>query len=82
MCYYFLTPLPNFPGFATASCVPSIMVWLLWGGKFRNSSMAGLEELKKKLTPLFDAEKGFSPVNTLGGSDSDMVSLSWPLGNG
>lgn len=36
--------------------------------------MAGLEELKRKLTPLFDAEKGFSPVNTLNGSDSDMLS--------
>ncbi|KAL5764832.1 hypothetical protein ACOSQ2_017426 [Xanthoceras sorbifolium] len=36
--------------------------------------MAGLEELKKKLAPLFDAEKGFSPGSTLEPSDSCMLS--------
>lgn len=36
--------------------------------------MAGLEELKKKLTPLFDADKGFSPESTLNVGDSDMMS--------
>lgn len=36
--------------------------------------MAGLEELKKKLVPLFDAEKGFSLGSTLDPSDSYMVS--------
>ncbi|KMT12797.1 hypothetical protein BVRB_4g088910 [Beta vulgaris subsp. vulgaris] len=36
--------------------------------------MAALEELKKKLTPLFDAEKGFSSGNTLECGDSDMLS--------
>lgn len=35
--------------------------------------MAGLEELKKKLTPLFDAEKGLSFGSTLDPSDSYMV---------
>lgn len=35
--------------------------------------MAGLEELKKKLVPLFDAEKGFSSGSTLDPSDSYMV---------
>ena len=38
--------------------------------------MAGLEELKKKLVPLFDAEKGFSSGSTLDPSDSCMVSFS------
>lgn len=38
--------------------------------------MAGLEELKKKLVPLFDAEKGFSSASTLDPSDSYMVSQS------
>lgn len=38
--------------------------------------MAGLEELKKKLAPLFDAEKGFSSGSTLDPSDSYMVSFS------
>lgn len=38
------------------------------------STMAGLEELKKKLVPLFDAEKGFSPGSTLDPSDSYMLS--------
>ncbi|CAO2833592.1 unnamed protein product [Amaranthus hypochondriacus] len=38
--------------------------------------MAALEELKKKLTPLFDAEKGFSPNNTFECSDSDLLSNS------
>lgn len=37
------------------------------------STMAGLEELKKKLVPLFDAEKGFSSGSTLDPSDSYMV---------
>lgn len=37
--------------------------------------MAGLEELKKKLAPLFDAEKGFSAGSTFDPSDSCMVSL-------
>lgn len=32
--------------------------------------MAGLEELKKKLVPLLDAEKGFSSGSTLDPSDS------------
>ncbi|KAH9790904.1 mitogen-activated protein kinase kinase 3 [Citrus sinensis] len=36
--------------------------------------MAGLEELKKKLAPLFDAEKGFSAGSTLDPSDSYMLS--------
>lgn len=36
--------------------------------------MAGLEELKKKLTPLFDAEKGLSFGSTLDPSDSYMLS--------
>lgn len=36
--------------------------------------MAGLEELKKKLVPLFDAEKGFSSGSTLDPSDSYMLS--------
>lgn len=36
--------------------------------------MAGLEELKKKLVPLFDAEKGFSLGSTLDPSDSYMLS--------
>lgn len=39
------------------------------------SIMAGLEELKKKLVPLFDAEKGFSSGSTLDPSDSYMVIL-------
>lgn len=38
--------------------------------------MAGLEELKKKLVPLFDAEKGFSSGSTLDPSDSYLVSFS------
>lgn len=36
--------------------------------------MAGLEELKKKLAPLFDAEKGFSSGSTFDPSDSCTVS--------
>ncbi|GMN42567.1 hypothetical protein TIFTF001_011768 [Ficus carica] len=36
--------------------------------------MAGLEELRKKLTPLFDAEKGFSTAPTLDPSDSYTLS--------
>ncbi|KAG6790105.1 hypothetical protein POTOM_006251 [Populus tomentosa] len=36
--------------------------------------MAGLEELKKKLTPLFDSEKGFSSDSTLDPSDSYVLS--------
>ncbi|XAR51903.1 Mitogen-activated protein kinase kinase [Bertholletia excelsa] len=36
--------------------------------------MAGLEELKKKLTPLFDAEKGFSSGSSLDPCDSYMLS--------
>ncbi|KAL5572776.1 hypothetical protein UlMin_022373 [Ulmus minor] len=36
--------------------------------------MAGLEELRKKLTPLFDAEKGFSATSTLDPSDSYTLS--------
>ncbi|XP_048328210.2 mitogen-activated protein kinase kinase 3 [Ziziphus jujuba] len=36
--------------------------------------MAGLEELRKKLTPLFDAEKGFSSGSTLDPSDSYTLS--------
>ncbi|KDP42864.1 hypothetical protein JCGZ_23806 [Jatropha curcas] len=36
--------------------------------------MAGLEELRKKLAPLFDAEKGFSAGSTLDPSDSYMLS--------
>ncbi|KAG5565126.1 hypothetical protein RHGRI_001124 [Rhododendron griersonianum] len=38
--------------------------------------MAGLEELKKKLTPLFDAEKGFSSGSTLDPCDSYTLSDS------
>lgn len=38
--------------------------------------MAGLEELKKKLTPLFDADKGFSAASAPDLTDSYMVSLS------
>lgn len=38
--------------------------------------MAGLEELRKKLVPLFDAEKGFSAGSTLDPSDSYMVTLT------
>lgn len=37
--------------------------------------MAALEALKKKLTPLFDAKKGFSAGTTLECGDSDMVNL-------
>ncbi|EXC20335.1 Mitogen-activated protein kinase kinase 6 [Morus notabilis] len=36
--------------------------------------MAGLEELRKKLTPLFDAEKGFSTASTLDPCDSYTLS--------
>ncbi|XP_039005135.1 mitogen-activated protein kinase kinase 3-like isoform X2 [Hibiscus syriacus] len=36
--------------------------------------MSGLEELKKKLAPLFDAEKGFSSGSTLDPYDSYMLS--------
>ncbi|KAK6123480.1 hypothetical protein DH2020_042769 [Rehmannia glutinosa] len=36
--------------------------------------MAGLEELKKKLVPLFDAEKGFPSGSTIDPSDSYMLS--------
>lgn len=38
--------------------------------------MAELEELKKKLVPLFDAEKGFSSGSTLDPSDSYMVNYN------
>lgn len=38
--------------------------------------MAGLEELKKKLVPLFDADKGFSPTSTSDPFDSYSVSYS------
>lgn len=38
--------------------------------------MAGLEELKKKLVPLFDADKGFSPASTSDPFDSYSVSSS------
>jgi len=38
--------------------------------------MSGLEELRKKLAPLFDAEKGFSSSSTLDPSDSYTVTLS------
>lgn len=39
--------------------------------------MAGLEELRKKLTPLFDAEKGLGfSTATLDPSDSYTVSFS------
>ncbi|KAG8388591.1 hypothetical protein BUALT_Bualt02G0141500 [Buddleja alternifolia] len=36
--------------------------------------MAGLEELKKKLVPLFDAEKGFPSESTIDPSDSYLLS--------
>lgn len=36
--------------------------------------MAGLEELRKKLTPLFDAEKGFSSGSVLDPNESCMLS--------
>jgi hypothetical protein len=35
--------------------------------------MAALEELKKKLSPLFDAEKGFSSSSSLDPNDSYLV---------
>lgn len=35
--------------------------------------MSGLEELRKKLAPLFDAEKGFSSNSTLDPYDSYTV---------
>lgn len=35
--------------------------------------MSGLEELKKKLAPLFDAERGFSSSSTLDPCDSYTV---------
>ncbi|ONI19672.1 hypothetical protein PRUPE_3G290900 [Prunus persica] len=38
--------------------------------------MAGLEELRKKLTPLFDAEKGFSTGSTLDLDPCDSYTLS------
>lgn len=38
--------------------------------------MAGLEELKKKLEPLFDAEKGLSFGTVMDPSESYMVSTS------
>lgn len=38
--------------------------------------MAGLEELKKKLVPLFDAEKGFSAASAPDLTDSYMVGFS------
>ena len=38
--------------------------------------MAGLEELRKKLAPLFDAEKGFSAGSTLDPYDSYNVSFN------
>lgn len=44
--------------------------------------MAGLEELKKKLVPLFDAEKGFSSGSTLDPSDSYMVTVMSLLSKG
>lgn len=37
--------------------------------------MSGLEELRKKLVPLFDAEKGFSAGSTLDPCDSYTVSF-------
>jgi mitogen-activated protein kinase kinase 3 len=37
--------------------------------------MAGLEELKKKLVPLFDAEKGFSNGASSDSSDSYVVTF-------
>lgn len=44
--------------------------------KLLDVPMAGLEELKKKLVPLFDAEKGFTSGSKLDPSDSCMVSFS------
>jgi hypothetical protein len=43
------------------------------------SSMAGLEELRKKLVPLFDAEKGFSAGSTLDPCDDSytVILLNW-----
>ena len=38
--------------------------------------MAGLEELRKKLAPLFDAETGFSSGSTLDPYDSYMVNVA------
>lgn len=40
--------------------------------------MAGLEELRKKLVPLFDAEKGLPSGSTLDPSDSYMVNFPYP----
>lgn len=37
--------------------------------------MAALEELKKKLSPLFDAEKGLSSSSSLDPNDSYLVSF-------
>lgn len=44
--------------------------------------MAELEKLKKKLTPLFDAEKGFSSGSGLDPSDSYMVKTCNPRDDG
>lgn len=54
-----------------------VIVRIEWCGSIVEnlSTMAGLEELKKKLVPLFDAEKGFSSGSTLDPSDSYMVIL-------
>ncbi|KAL8139664.1 hypothetical protein V2J09_005685 [Rumex salicifolius] len=43
------------------------------GSNFADSIMAALEELKKKLTPLFDADKGFAST-ALDGADACMLS--------
>jgi hypothetical protein len=37
--------------------------------------MSGLEELRKKLAPLFDTEKGFSSTSTLDPNDSYTVTV-------
>jgi hypothetical protein len=41
--------------------------------------MSGLEELRKKLAPLFDAEKGFSSTSTLDPNDSYTVTIFFSL---
>jgi hypothetical protein len=41
--------------------------------------MSGLEELRKKLAPLFDAEKGFSSTSTLDPNDSYTVSVFFSI---
>ena len=50
----------------------NFFMWIL-------TTMSGLEELRKKLAPLFDAEKGFSSSSTLDPCDSYTVTFSQSL---